>query len=99
VVTDPVYLAEPFVRSTDYELDLHQNVPPYPCEVVREVERAKGVIPHHLPGTNTFVKEFSQRYGVPYEATRGGPETMYPEYRKKLTGAVAKRPAVRGGGD
>jgi hypothetical protein len=30
---------------------------------------------------------------------RGGPETMYPEYRKKLTGAVAKRPAVRGGGD
>jgi hypothetical protein len=50
-----------------------------------------------LPGTNTFVKEFSQRYGVPFEATRGGPETMYPEYRKKLTGAVAKRPAQRGG--
>jgi hypothetical protein len=66
---------------------------------VREVERAKGVIPHHLPGTNTFVKEFSQRYGVPFEATRGGPETMYPEYRKKLTGAVAKRPAQRGGSD
>jgi hypothetical protein len=67
--------------------------------VVREVERAKGVIPHHLPGTNTFVKEFSQRYGVPFEATRGGPETMYPEYRKKLTGAMAKRPAQPGGGD
>lgn len=43
--------------------------------------------------------EFSQRYGVPFEATRGGPETMYPEYRKKLTGAVAKRPAQPGGGD
>jgi hypothetical protein len=99
VVTDPVYLAEPFVRSTDYQLDLHQNVPPYPCEVVREVERPKGAVPHHLPGTNTFVREFSQRYGVPFEATRGGPETMYPEYRKKLTGAVAKRPAQRGGSD
>jgi hypothetical protein len=36
-VEDPVYLAEPFVRSTDYELDLHQQIPPYPCEVVREV--------------------------------------------------------------
>jgi hypothetical protein len=23
-------------------------------------------------------------YGIPYEATRGGPETMYPEYREKL---------------
>jgi hypothetical protein len=46
-----------------------------------------------------FVKEFSERYGVPYEATRGGPETMYPEYRKKLKGAVAKRPAPSGGAD
>jgi hypothetical protein len=32
-------------------------------------------------------------------AARGRPETMYLEYRKKLTGAVAKRPAVRGGSD
>jgi hypothetical protein len=99
VVNDPVYLAEPFVRSTDYELDLHQSIPPYPCEVVSEVERPKGVIPHHLPGTNTFVKEFSQRYGVPFEATRGGPETMYPEYRRKLKGAVAKRAPQGGGAD
>jgi hypothetical protein len=90
IVTDPVYLTEPFVRSTDYELDLHQHVPPYPCEVVREVERAKGVVPSHMPGTNTFLKEFSDRYGVPYDATRGGAETMYPEYRKKLKGATAK---------
>jgi hypothetical protein len=63
------------------------------------VERPKGVIPHHLPGTNTFVKEFSQRYGVPYEATRGGPETMYPEYMKKLKGAVAKRASQGRGSD
>ena len=90
IVSDPVYLTEPFVRSTDYELDLHQHVPPYPCEVVREVERAKGVIPSHLPGTNTFVKEFAERHGVPFEATRGGAETMYPEYRKKVKGATAK---------
>jgi hypothetical protein len=90
IVTDPVYLTEPFVRSTDYELDLHQHIPPYPCEVVREVERTKGVVPNHLPGENPFLKEFSDRYGVPFEATRGGAETMYPEYRKKLKGATAK---------
>ena len=92
IVTDPVYLSEPFIRSTDYELDVHQHIAPYPCEVVREVERPKGAVPHHLPGTNKFVVEFGQRYGVPYEATRGGAETMYPEYRKKLKGAVGKFP-------
>ncbi len=93
-VDDPVYLTEPFVRSTDYELDVHQQIPPYPCEVVREVERPKGSVPNLLPGTNEFVKEFSERYGVPYEATRGGAATMYPEYRKKLSGATSKKPGV-----
>jgi len=99
-VEDPVYLAEPFVRSTDYELDLHQQIPPYPCEVVREVERPKGVVPHLLPGTNEMVKEFGVRYGVPFEATRGGAETMYPEYRRKLVGAQARKaPAPATGGN
>jgi glyoxylase-like metal-dependent hydrolase (beta-lactamase superfamily II) len=83
IVNDPVYLTEPFIRTTDYELDLHQNVPPYPCEMVTEIERPKGVVPHHLPGTNTQVNEFAQRYDLPFEATRGGAATSYPDYRKK----------------
>jgi hypothetical protein len=98
IVNDPVNLTEPFVRSTDYELDLHQQIPPYPCEVVREVERGKGVVPHHLPGTNMFLQEYGQRYGVPYEATRGGAETMYPEYRKKMKGVMGKNPPQAAGG-
>jgi hypothetical protein len=84
IVTDPVYLSEPFIRTTDYELDLHQQVAPYPCGVVAEVDRPRGVIPHLLPGTNPYLHEFSEDYRIPYEATRGGPETMYPEYREKL---------------
>jgi hypothetical protein len=84
IVHDPVYLTEPFVRSTDYELDLHQQVPPYPCEVVEEVDRPAGLVPHHLPGTNKFVFDFGKKYGVPAEAARGGAETMYPEYRLKI---------------
>jgi len=84
IVTDPVYLAEPFIRTTDYELDLHQQVAPYPCGVVAEVDRPRGVIPHLLPGTNPYLHEFADDYKIPYEATRGGPETMYPEYREKL---------------
>ena len=84
IVNDPVYLTEPFIRTTDYELNLNQRVPPYPCEMVTEIERPIGVVPHRLPGTNQDVHEFSERFGIPFEATRGGAETSYPDYRKKL---------------
>ena len=41
-------------------------------------------MPHHLPGTNPYLHEFADYYGLPYEATRGGAETLYPEYQKKI---------------
>jgi hypothetical protein len=84
IVTDPVYLTEPFIRTTDYELDLHQRVPPYPCGVVEEIDRPEGYVPHWLPGTNPDLHEFADKYGLPFEATRGGAETMYPDYRFRL---------------
>jgi len=84
IVNDPVYLSEPFIRSTDYELDEHQLVPPYPCDVVEEVDRPKGLVPSFLPGTNPSLESFAAERNLPFEATRGGAETMYPEYRKKL---------------
>ena len=84
IVTDPVYLTEPFVRSTDYELDLHQHVPPYPCDAVEEVDRPKGTVPHILPGMNDGINEFPARHRLPPEAARGGGETMYPEYQLKM---------------
>jgi len=84
IVNDPVYLSEPFIRSTDYELDEHQLVPPYPCDVVEEVDRPKGVVPTFLPGQNPSLQNFAAERNLPFETTRGGAETMYPEYRKKL---------------
>jgi hypothetical protein len=84
IVTDPVYLTEPFIRTIDYELDLHQHVPPYPCDVVEEVDRAKGVVPHVLPGKNTGINKFAIRHHLPPEAARGGAETIYPEYQLKM---------------
>jgi hypothetical protein len=84
IVDDPVYLTEPFIRTTDYELDLHQLVAPYPCGVVEEVDRPKGYVPSWMPGTNPDLEEFANRYDLPYEATRGGAQTMYPDYRLKI---------------
>ena len=59
-----------------------------------EISRPYGWVPHHLPGTNTVVQEFSQEYGVPFDASRGGAETMYPEYRKKLQQMQIPHPKV-----
>jgi glyoxylase-like metal-dependent hydrolase (beta-lactamase superfamily II) len=83
IVNDPVYLTEPFVRTTDYELDLRQNVPPYPCGVVQEVDRKKGDVPSWLPGTNPYTTEFATRHKIAADATRGGADTMYPDFVAK----------------
>jgi len=83
-VTDPVYLTEPMVRSQNWVWTRDQELAPYPCESVTEVPRELGEVPHHLPGTNTFLHEFSAKYKLPYEVTRGGSETMYPEYRQRI---------------
>ena len=87
IVTDPAYLSEPFIRTTNWVADPRQEIAPYPCEPVTEVIREPGVVPHHLPGENTFLGEFPKKYGVPPEAARGGAETMYPEYRQKIAAA------------
>jgi hypothetical protein len=44
----------------------------------------EGKVPHFLPGTNPSIDELTKLYGIPREATLGGAETMYPEYRKKI---------------
>ncbi len=87
IAYDPIYLTEPMIRSNEYRLALNQQIPPYPCDVVEEVVRAKGIVPHELPGTNTFLGEFGKKYNLPMEVTQGGAATMYPEAARKLEAA------------
>ncbi len=84
VIDDPAYLTEHMIRSRDYVFSVAGQIAPYPCEPVEEIIRPKGVIPHHLPGTNTFLKEYQTRNHVPEAGAMGGAETLYPEYKKKL---------------
>jgi len=84
IVNDPVYLTEPFIRTTNFDLDTEQKIDPFPCESVVEVAHPDGYVPHHLPGTNPFLADFAAKYELPQEATRGGAETMYPEYQLGL---------------
>ena len=78
IVNDPVYLTEPFIRSTDFMLDPHQQIDPYPCETVTEVPRPKGEVPNFLPGTNPFLQEFATKHAIPEKSAKGGAVTMYP---------------------
>lgn len=84
IAYDPVYLTEPMIRSSEYRLALNQQIPPYPCTVVDEVDRPKGLVPHELPGTNPYLGEFGQKYDIPIEATKGGAASMYPELARKI---------------
>ena len=84
IAYDPVYLTEPMIRSSEYRLALNQEIPPYPCTVVDEVDRPRGKVPHEMPGENHFLGEFGQKYNLPIEVTRGGAETMYPELARKI---------------
>ena len=86
IINDPVYLAEPMIRTTDFQMATQDNGNwLWPCEYVEEISgRAKGEVPHYLPGENPFLLEIVKRTGVPEAPTRGGPETIYPEYQKKL---------------
>jgi hypothetical protein len=84
VVTDPVFLTEPLVRTQTWIFDPAQVIARDICETVAEVPKAADYVPNHLPGTNPFLHEVADWYGLPYDATRGGAETLYPEYRKKM---------------
>ena len=94
IVNDPEYLTEPFVRTTDFEYDARQEIAPYPCEAVVEIPRPRGTVPNHLPGDNNFLTEFATREKLPFAATRGGAETMYPEYRAAMKAASPVDPAA-----
>jgi hypothetical protein len=84
IAYDPVYLTEPLVRSTEYVLAPNQQIAPYPCTVVTEVDRPKGVVPHYLPGTNSDITWFSRRYGIPMEVVRAGAANIYPDIRARI---------------
>ena len=84
IVYDPVYLEEPFIRSTNWRENLQQQLDGVTSEAVDEIPgRPAGYVPHHLPGTNKWLKDAHVEFGIPEDALRGGRETTYPEYRPK----------------
>jgi cyclase len=97
ILYDPVYLAQPLVRTDDFQLDEKQlGGWLWPCEAVEEIlSRPKGQVPNYLPGQNPFLFEYADKNHLPHAAVMGGPLTMYPEYRKGLaTAKIDSEPAA-----
>jgi len=84
IVNDPIYLEEPFIRNRNYKYSTDTQIVTYPCESVIEIVHEPGYIPHYLPGRNPDLLEFADTYNIPYQATMGGAQTMYPEYRNVI---------------
>ena len=83
IVTDPVWLEEPFIQTTNYELDPHTQLSYYPCTVSEE--NISTAVPHFLPGQNPNLGADD----IPPVGARGGAESTYPEFRLKLKAGTA----------
>ncbi len=86
VLNDPVFLAEPLIRSTDM---LRSTRSPeawlYACDDGEQVVgRPVDQVPNYLFGKNPYLHEYSDTRKVPMLAALGGPETMYPQFLAKL---------------
>jgi hypothetical protein len=62
-----------------------------PFEVAEELPSLeKGQVPAYPLGTKH--PEYAERHHLPFEASQGGAQTMYPEYAKRLE-QLMKNPA------
>ncbi len=86
IITDPVYMTEPSVRTTDFARQPvdHANWL-FACDDGEQIlGRKPDDVPNYLFGQNPFVKEYADKYKVPLIGSLGGAETMYPEFVAKL---------------
>lgn len=106
IIEDPVYLSEPFVRTTEYELNTRsepvlgfpftRNDGPtfYRCFPSEETLAEKGFVPHNLPGENVLLDEFAQKYRLPRWVMSAGSASMYPEFEDRIANDDAVQAAA-----
>jgi glyoxylase-like metal-dependent hydrolase (beta-lactamase superfamily II) len=97
VLKDPVYLAEPLIRSTEMVRSLRSpEAWLYACDDGELIlNRAKDRAPNYLFGQNPFLREYSEQHHVPLLAAMGGAETMYPDFSAKLKDSGVSEAAIK----
>lgn len=92
---DPVFLTEPYIITRSYVLTPTPVAATGPPCIVGYEGVPEGKVPHYLPGKNPFANEMDRVYHVPREASLGGAETMYPEFRDQLKSKFTIPPACK----
>src|SRR6185436_15268816 len=86
VISDPVYLAEPEVRTTDfYRQPIDHGTWLFACDDGEQVlDRRPDDVPNYRFGEHPYLKEYGAKYKVPLAASLGGPETSTPEFADRI---------------
>jgi cyclase len=97
VTNDPVYLAEPFTKTS---LLVRQPKDPedwlYACDDGEQIlGRKNDDVPNFLFGQNPFVREYAEKNRVPLLGALGGPETMSPDFVAKVKDTAAAEAAAK----
>lgn len=90
VVTDPVFLTEPEVRSNDYfRQPVDHGAWLYACDDGEQIiGRPPDVVPNYPLGAPPFAREYSKKYKIPLLSGLAGAASMYPEFEAKLKDAT-----------
>jgi len=90
VVTDPVFLTEPEVRSNDFfRQPADHGAWLYACDDGEQIiGRPPDSVPNYSFGAQPFAKEYSQKYKIPLLSGISGAASMYPEFKTTLKGAT-----------
>jgi cyclase len=83
-IDDPVYLEEPFIRTSTFRWNPGARENPITqVDVAEEIPGLKqGDVPHYPLGATH--QEYADDNQLPFVATLGGKETLYPEYVETL---------------
>ena len=97
VITDPVYLAEPLVRTSLFR---RNNRNPdawlYACDDGEQIiGRAPDQVPAYAFGANPYLREYADKYKIPLLGAMGGVESEYPEMVAKLRERASAEAAAK----
>ena len=94
-VNDPIFLEEPMVRTHQWQLNTNANMAfGNAFESVDELgDKPLGWVPSFPLGSHQ--KEFAEAHNLPFKATLGGAENLYPEYMEKIKQFAAEEAAEK----
>ena len=95
---DPAYYEMPLVRTYDYVLNPAPIQRPafVRFEIVDEIpDLQKGYVPSYAPGAKHT--DWARYVGLPWEASRGGKATLFPDYLASLRAMVREYQTAQAG--